>query len=88
MIAGGISSTHRMKTGPSTQSVYNSSVIANDVLDASKQRAMLLSACGAGTYTLIRSLVTPNKPADYTFKQLVDLVGLSQPKAFCDGSAT
>ena len=49
--------------------------IANDVLDASKQRAMLLSACGAGTYTLIRSLVTPNKPADYTFKQLVDLVG-------------
>ena len=32
--------------------------IANDVLDASKQRAMLLSACGAGTYTLIRSLVT------------------------------
>ena len=47
--------------------------IANDVQDASKQRAMLLSVCGAGTY---RSLVTPNKPADYSFKQLVELVDI------------
>ena len=50
--------------------------IANDVLDANRQRAMLLSVCGAGTYTLIRSLVTPNKPADYSFKQLVELVDI------------
>ena len=49
--------------------------IANDVQDASKRRATLLSACGAGTYTLICSLVAPNKPSEYTFKRLVELVG-------------
>ena len=47
---------------------------ANDIDAAAKQRAILLSSCGAETYQLIRNLVVPHKPADKSFKQLVDLV--------------
>ena len=48
--------------------------VANDVQDANKQRAVLLSTCGASTYRLIRNLVTPRKPVERTFKQLVNVV--------------
>ena len=47
---------------------------ANDVEDAGKQRAILLSGCGAKTYQLIRSLVAPRKPADIEFSVLVEEV--------------
>ena len=39
-------------------------VVANGISQPAKQRAGLLSACGGGTYQLIRSLVFPAKPTD------------------------
>ena len=47
---------------------------ANDVADAGKQRAILLSVCGASTYQLIRNLVAPTKPTDQTFAEIVEIV--------------
>ena len=47
---------------------------ANDVAGAAKQRAILLSACGASTYQLIRNLVAPDLPKDRSFDELVKLV--------------
>ena len=47
---------------------------ANDIDAAAKQRVILLSSCGAEAYQLIRNLVVPHKPADKSFKHLVDLV--------------
>ena len=41
---------------------------------ADKQRAILLSSCGAATYQLIRNLVAPGKPTDKSFSELVVLV--------------
>ena len=38
-----------------------------------KQRAILLSVCGADTYKLISSLVSPDKPGDKTFDELISL---------------
>ena len=52
--------------------------VANDVDEAAKKRAILLSVCGASTYKLIRSLVAPDKPTDKSFE---DLVALLQPCA-------
>ena len=48
--------------------------VANDVQAAAKQRAILLSVCGAQTYQLIRNLVAPRKPTDCDFRELVDMV--------------
>ena len=48
--------------------------VANDIQDANKQRAVLLSTCGAPTYQLIRKLVTSRKLVERTFKQLVNVV--------------
>ena len=48
--------------------------VANDVKNADKQRAILLSVCGASTYQLIRNLVAPNKPTEKTFAEIVKLV--------------
>ena len=46
--------------------------IANDVEDAAKRRAILLSVCGPRTYKLVKSLVSPQKPTDKTYAQLVE----------------
>ena len=48
--------------------------VANDVASADKQRAILLSACGATTYHLIRNLVSPNTPNSKSYADLVELV--------------
>ena len=48
--------------------------IANDVLDDGKKRAILLSACGASTYKLIRSLAEKDKLESTPFKDIVKLV--------------
>ncbi|KAL3974523.1 interleukin 1 receptor-like 1 [Sarotherodon galilaeus] len=48
--------------------------LANDISDEGKKRSVLLSACGARTYKLIRNLTTPRKPGDFSFKELVMLV--------------
>ena len=47
---------------------------ANDVDNNSKMHAIFLSICGAATYKLIRGLVVPDKSADQSFSQLIDLV--------------
>ena len=47
---------------------------ANDVDDAAKKRAILLSVVGASTYQLIRNLVAPRKPTEKAFNDLVKLV--------------
>ena len=48
--------------------------VANGISEPSKQRAVLLSACGGGTYQLIRSLVFPAKPMEKSFSEIVQLV--------------
>ena len=47
---------------------------ANEVTDAGKQRAILLSVCGAPTYQLIRNLVAPQKPNEKSFAEIVKLM--------------
>lgn len=51
---------------------------ANEINNADKKRAILLSACGQRTYKLIRNLCAPTKPKDKTFKDIVDLVKTHQ----------
>ena len=48
--------------------------VANGVEDAAKKRAILLSVCGVKTYQLMRDLVSPAKPADKTYGEIVDVV--------------
>ena len=43
--------------------------IANEVIDDSKKRAILLSNCGPHTYQLLKSLLTPAKPTDELFAE-------------------
>ena len=47
---------------------------ANDVDSAEKQRAILLSVCGAQTYQLLKNLLAPEKPTDKSFSDLVQLM--------------
>ena len=47
---------------------------ANGIDNAEHKRAVLLSSCGTSTYHLIHSLVSPNKPTDKTFDEIVKLV--------------
>ena len=49
-------------------------LVANSIKDATKERAVLLSACGADTYQLIRSLVAPSKPSDKSVNGIMKLV--------------
>ena len=46
--------------------------LANEVEDVGKRRAILLSVCGSKTYALARDLLQPAKPAETTFKKIVD----------------
>ena len=48
--------------------------VANDIKGNERQRAVLLSICGASTYQLIRSVVSPAKPTEKTFDELVTLL--------------
>ena len=48
--------------------------VANDVKNADKQRAILLSSVGGQTYQLIRNLLAPDKPTSKTFTELVEAV--------------
>ena len=49
--------------------------VANGISEeGNKQRAILLSCCGAATYQLIRNLVAPNKPTDKAYAEIVDVV--------------
>ena len=45
---------------------------ANDITDAGKKRAVLLSSCGDATYRRIKDVLSPTEPADASFKTIVD----------------
>ena len=66
--------------------------VANDVDDAAKKRAILLSVCGASTYKLIRSLVAPDKPTDKSYGDSWHCCKITstmhQPSLFNDSHST
>ena len=47
---------------------------ADDVTSPEKQRAILLSACGATTYQLIHNLLSPKKPMETSFAEIMQLM--------------
>ena len=47
---------------------------ADEITDKGKKRAVLLSSCGVKTYKLIRNLVSPGKPTDKTFAELLNIM--------------
>ncbi|XP_025999364.1 uncharacterized protein K02A2.6-like [Astatotilapia calliptera] len=48
--------------------------VANDIKEEEKKRAVLLSCVGAQTYALIRNLLSPVKPGDRSYAELVGLL--------------
>lgn len=54
--------------------VLNHFFVANDVESTEKKRAILLSCVGAQTYTLMRNLLSPDKPGAKSFEELVSLL--------------
>lgn len=44
---------------------------ANGIDDGDRQRAILISEVGAQTYSLLRNLISPEKPKDKTYQQVV-----------------
>ena len=49
-------------------------VIANKVTDADLKRVMFLSVIGPRTFKLLRSLITPQKPGDMPYADLVKVL--------------
>ena len=49
--------------------------LANDIKEEKEQRAVLLSVCGSKTYTLIRDLLQPRKPAYTRLEDILKKVG-------------
>ena len=47
---------------------------ANKIEDADQQRAVLLKVCGAAMYQLIHNLVSPKKPTELKFSEIVEIV--------------
>lgn len=47
---------------------------ANKIEDPDQQRAILLTYCGPATYRLIRNLVSPKKPTELKFLEIVEHV--------------
>ncbi|XP_041651122.1 uncharacterized protein K02A2.6-like [Cheilinus undulatus] len=47
---------------------------ANQIDDGDRQRAILISVVGASTYSLMRNLLSPEKPKDKSYQQLVLLL--------------
>ena len=48
--------------------------ITNEIEAENKQRAVLLSVCGAHTYQLIKNLLAPQKPTDKTYTEIVQIM--------------
>ena len=46
--------------------------VANEVTSDAKKKAILLSTCGASTYSTIRSLAAPTKPTDLEYSALLE----------------
>uniref|UniRef100_A0AAV2IUS0 ribonuclease H n=1 Tax=Knipowitschia caucasica TaxID=637954 RepID=A0AAV2IUS0_KNICA len=47
---------------------------ANNITDAGRKRAILLSSVGSKTYSLMRNLLSPDKPGDKSFTELTNLL--------------
>ena len=47
---------------------------ANGIEDTAKKRAVLLTVVGAATYKTLRNLVSPMKPGDKTYAELVEVL--------------
>ena len=47
--------------------------VANDIAN-DKKRAILLSSCGSKCYSLFRSLVSPQSPAEKTYEELIEIM--------------
>ncbi|XP_049325965.1 uncharacterized protein LOC125785828 [Astyanax mexicanus] len=47
---------------------------ANEITDAAKKRAILLSSVGSQAYGLMRNLLSPTKPGEKTYDELVELL--------------
>ena len=47
---------------------------ANKIEEPDQQRAIPRSVCGPATYRLIRNLVSPKKPQEFKFVEIVELV--------------
>ncbi len=50
---------------------------ANEITEATKQKAILLSSVGSQTYSLLRNLLSPVKPGSKTVDELMDLNSIS-----------
>ncbi|XP_068228060.1 uncharacterized protein [Palaemon carinicauda] len=48
--------------------------LANDITEKDKKRAVFLSAVGAPTYGLLKTLLAPNKPSSRTYQELTELL--------------
>lgn len=48
--------------------------MANKINSAERKQAILLSVCSLTTYQLIHDLVYPQKPAEETYNELVEIV--------------
>ena len=49
-------------------------LIANDVTEAAKKKAILLSVCGAKNYHILRNLVAPRTPTELDFDEIVTVM--------------
>ena len=48
--------------------------VANDITDAVRKHAILLSSCGADCYNLLCGLAQPGKPGELSYDELVMLM--------------
>lgn len=48
---------------------------ANDIDDVAKQRAILISSCGAATYRLMKDVLSPTSPSEVAFAAIVTTMG-------------
>ncbi|XP_039511288.1 uncharacterized protein K02A2.6-like [Pimephales promelas] len=48
--------------------------VANEIEEEEKKRAILLSSVGSRTYSLMRNLLSPNKPGEKSYEDLTDLL--------------
>lgn len=46
--------------------------MANSIVDEDKKRAIFLTVIGLATFRHLKSLISPEKPEDFTFKDLVE----------------
>lgn len=48
--------------------------VANGIVNERRKRAILLSSVGSRTYSLMRNLLSPDKPGSKSYKDLMDLL--------------